>query len=54
MPVVLMRSAAIPLRDEHHAIFDGSAYADAREQHRDLFPESYHHCWRLPEPASMQ
>ena len=26
-----------PIEDEHHAIFDCSAYADAREQYRDLF-----------------
>ena len=26
-----------PIEDEHHAIFDCSAYADARRQYRDLF-----------------
>ena len=37
MPFILMRSAAIPLRmSKHHAIFDCSAYADAREQYRNL------------------
>ena len=26
-----------PIEDEHHAIFDCPAYADAREHYRDLF-----------------
>ena len=26
-----------PIEDEHHAIFNCSAYADAQEQYRDLF-----------------
>ena len=26
-----------PIEDEHHSIFDCSAYANAREQYRDLF-----------------
>ena len=50
-----------PIEDEHHAIFDCSAYADAREQYHDLF-QSYitivgvflnqPHCNRLAKSLS--
>ena len=43
-----------PIKDEHHGIFDCSAYADAREQHCDLFQSHINNIGNVYEPASMQ
>ena len=40
-----------PIEDEHHAIFECSAYATTRQMFSDLFPQPCIHCQPVSEPA---
>ena len=50
MTLILMRSAAIPLKMSTMPSLIAQLM-QMPESNIVIFPESYHHCWRLSEPA---
>ena len=56
MPSIVMRSAAIPLRMSTMPSLIAliAQLMQMPESNIEIFSESYHHCWRLSGPASLQ